>query len=65
MFLYVEMDGETVIVNSAHIVELRETNQEDHRAGRSPRSTSFIDGLFRLMCQQKASDLHLRSAFRR
>ncbi len=28
MFLYVEMDGETVIVNSAHIVELRETNQE-------------------------------------
>ena len=23
------------------------------------RNTSFIDGLFRLMCQQKASDLHL------
>ena len=25
----------------------------------APRNTSFIDGLFRLMCQQKASDLHL------
>jgi hypothetical protein len=27
MFLYVETEGATVIVNSAHIVELRETNQ--------------------------------------
>ena len=27
MFLYVETEGATVIINSAHIVELRETNQ--------------------------------------
>jgi hypothetical protein len=27
MFRYVETDGATVIVNSAHIVELRETHQ--------------------------------------
>jgi hypothetical protein len=27
MFRYVEADGETIIVNSAHIVELRETTQ--------------------------------------
>ena len=27
MFRYVETEGATVIVNSAHIVELRETNQ--------------------------------------
>ena len=28
MFLYVETEGATVVINSAHIVELRETNQE-------------------------------------
>ena len=27
MFLYVETEGATVIINSAHVVELRETNQ--------------------------------------
>jgi hypothetical protein len=27
MFVYVETDGATIIINSAHIVELRETNQ--------------------------------------
>jgi hypothetical protein len=27
MFLYVETEGATIIINSAHIVELRETNQ--------------------------------------
>jgi hypothetical protein len=36
---------------------------EQVQAGRA--TTAYIDGLFRLMCQHKASDLHLTVACRR